>query len=90
MSEALGVAKPDQAFFTAALDRMGGPDPGDVAYVGDRVDNDVAPAARADLRAVWLRRGPWSLLQRDTTGAAALEVHGLDELVARVDEAWAR
>jgi FMN phosphatase YigB (HAD superfamily) len=39
MSEALGVAKPDPAFFARALELMGGPDPRDVAYVGDRAKN---------------------------------------------------
>lgn len=88
MSEALGVAKPDPAFFAAALRLMGDPDPGDVAYVGDRVDNDVLPATAAGLRAVWLRRGPWGLLGEDATGAAALEVRSLTELVGTVDAAF--
>jgi len=88
MSEALGVAKPDPAFFSAVLDLLGRPAPGDVAYVGDRVDNDVRPAAAAGLRPVWIRRGPWGLLHRDDAGDAALEVHSLDELVDRVAELW--
>src|SRR5688572_10046739 len=37
MSDELGVAKPEPAFFTRALELMGGPDPAQVAYVGDRV-----------------------------------------------------
>lgn len=88
MSEALGVAKPDPAFYAAALRLMGDPDPARVAYVGDRVDNDVLPAAAAGLRPVWLRRGPWGLLGEDTTGAAALEVRSLAELVERVGAAF--
>jgi HAD superfamily hydrolase (TIGR01549 family) len=88
MSDALGVAKPDPAFFTAVLNALNGPEPGNVAYVGDRVDNDVAPAAAAGLRAVWLRRGPWGALQQDTDGAAALVVRTLGELVDRIDETF--
>ena len=88
MSQALGVAKPDPAFFARALELMGAPRPADVAYVGDRVDNDVRPAAAAGLRPVWVRRGPWSLLQADPDGAAALEVHSLTELVERIGEAF--
>ena len=38
--------------------------PGEVAYVGDRVDNDVLPAAAAGLVAIHVRRGPWGRLQR--------------------------
>jgi HAD superfamily hydrolase (TIGR01549 family) len=89
MSEAIGVHKPDADFFTTTLHLLGDPDPGDVAYVGDRVDNDVAPAARAGLRPVWIRRGPWALLHRDTDHDAALEVRTLDELVDRAGELWA-
>jgi FMN phosphatase YigB (HAD superfamily) len=38
-------------------------EPSEVAYVGDRVDNDVLPALAAGLVAVHVRRGPWGLLQ---------------------------
>jgi HAD superfamily hydrolase (TIGR01662 family) len=90
MSEAMGVSKPDPAFFTRTLELMGSPDPSAVAYVGDRVDNDVEPSAAAGMRAVWIRRGPWGLLHHDTDGAAHLVVRSLDELVERIGEAWAR
>ncbi|HVM23892.1 MAG TPA: HAD family hydrolase [Candidatus Limnocylindrales bacterium] len=88
MSEGLGVFKPDPAFFARALELMGSPDPADVAYVGDRVDNDVVPAAAAGMRAVWIRRGPWGMIQRLDGAAPALTVGGLDELVARIGEVW--
>lgn len=88
MSDALGVAKPDPAFFGKALELMGSPAASDVAYVGDRVDNDVVPAAAAGLRAVWVRRGPWALLQRDRAGTAALVVGELAGLTARLDRLW--
>jgi FMN phosphatase YigB (HAD superfamily) len=88
MSGRLGVAKPDPAFFARALELMASPDPADVAYVGDRVDNDVRPAAAAGMRAVRIRRGPWGLLQDDTDGVAALVVGSLDELAARMPEAF--
>ena len=63
MSDAMGVAKPDPAFFRRALELMGDPAPGDVAYVGDRPDNDVRPAADAGMRPVWIRRGPWGVIE---------------------------
>ncbi len=89
MSEGIGVAKPDPAFFAKALELMGGPHPGSVAYVGDRVDNDVLPSARAGMRAVWLQRGPWGVIQRPPDGVQpALSVGSLDELVERIGEAW--
>jgi FMN phosphatase YigB (HAD superfamily) len=89
MSETLGVAKPAPSFFAEALRLMGDPDPATVAYVGDRIDNDVIPAAAAGMRAVWIRRGPWGVIQSLPTDVQpALIVRSLDELVERVGEAW--
>jgi len=88
MSEALTVSKPDPVFFGEALRLMGDPDPSEVAYVGDRVDNDVLPSAAAGMRSVWLHRGPWGFLHRDPDGVAALEIRSLAELVRRVEELW--
>jgi HAD superfamily hydrolase (TIGR01509 family) len=88
MSEALGVSKPDPAFFTRALELIGNPLPADVAYVGDRVDNDVLPARRAGMRPVWLRRGPWGVIQSLPNPAGVLILETLEELVGRWDELW--
>lgn len=89
MSGAMGVAKPDPGFFGQALALMKSPEPGSVAYVGDRLDNDVRPATAAGMRAVWLRRGPWGVIQRIGEGTRpALTVGSLDELVERIGEAW--
>jgi HAD superfamily hydrolase (TIGR01549 family) len=89
MSEAMGVAKPDPAFFARTLALLGAPDPSEVAYVGDRIDNDVRPAAEAGMRAVWIRRGPWGVIQHLDRATPALTVDSLSELVERIDEAWA-
>lgn len=70
MSEELGAAKPDPRFYDLALAAMGDPDPSTVAYVGDRVDNDVRPAVAHGLRAVHLRRGPWGILGEQDDGTA--------------------
>lgn len=86
MSEELGVAKPDRAFFARSLELLGSPDPATVAYVGDRVDNDITGAREAGLRAIWIRRGPWGRLQEDTDRDAHLAVWSLDELVRRLPE----
>jgi FMN phosphatase YigB (HAD superfamily) len=53
--------------------------PGEVAYVGDRVDNDVLPAVAAGMVAVHIRRGPWGRLQR-TPPEATLELDDLSSL----------
>ena len=89
MSETLGLAKPEPAFFERTLELMGAPDPASVAYVGDRVDNDVMPAIDAGMRAVWLRRGPWGVIQRMPPNVSpALVVDSLEELARRIGEAW--
>lgn len=74
-SASLGVQKPDPAFFERLVELVGAA-AHEVAYVGDRVDNDVLPAAAAGLVAVHVRRGPWGRLQR-TPPEATL---GLDDL----------
>ena len=61
-SESLGVEKPDPAFFLSVASMLGVP-PEAVAYVGDRIDNDVRPAAALGMRAIFLRRGPWAWVQ---------------------------
>jgi HAD superfamily hydrolase (TIGR01549 family) len=89
MSDEMGVAKPAAAFFERALELMGNPPAAEVAYVGDRMDNDILPALAAGMRAIWLRRGPWGVIQEPPQGVwPALTVSTLDELVARVGEAW--
>ncbi|HEY7379713.1 MAG TPA: HAD family hydrolase [Gaiella sp.] len=79
-SVSLGARKPHVAFF-AGLVALLGRAPGEVAYVGDRVDNDVVPAVAAGLVAVHVRRGPWGRLQ-DASGQAQLVVESLAELPA--------
>jgi FMN phosphatase YigB (HAD superfamily) len=49
-----------------------------IAYVGDRIDNDVAPALAAGTVAVRIRRGPWGYVQEPPEGA--LRIRSLDEL----------
>jgi HAD superfamily hydrolase (TIGR01509 family) len=60
-SAAWGVEKPAPEFFERVVSECGCA-PGQIAYVGDRVDNDVLPARAAGMRAVHLRRGPWGHL----------------------------
>jgi FMN phosphatase YigB (HAD superfamily) len=78
-----GVSKPDPAFFARLVAELG-LEPGEIAYVGDRVDNDVVPAAAFGLVAVHLRRGPWGVIQAAWPEAsrAALSAGSLDEIAA--------
>jgi HAD superfamily hydrolase (TIGR01509 family) len=77
-----GVEKPDPAFF-ARIARETGRAADEIAYVGDRVDNDVVPALAAGMTAVHVRRGPWGLLHDTPTGAIGID--SLDELPEALD-----
>ncbi|HKG27182.1 MAG TPA: HAD family hydrolase [Thermomicrobiales bacterium] len=63
-SQRWGVEKPSAAFYDLVERSMGVP-AAEIAYVGDRVDNDVIPAVRAGMFSVFLRRGPWGYLHAD-------------------------
>jgi FMN phosphatase YigB (HAD superfamily) len=52
--EELGIFKPDPALYRAALAR-GGVAPDRALMVGDRLDNDVAPAAALGMATAWVR-----------------------------------
>jgi HAD superfamily hydrolase (TIGR01549 family) len=56
-----GVEKPDPAFFRRIVVETG-VEPGEIAYVGDRLDNDVLPAVAMGMTGVFLRRGPWGTI----------------------------
>jgi FMN phosphatase YigB (HAD superfamily) len=61
-----GVSKPDPAFFARITTELALP-PSAIAYVGDRVDNDIRPAHAAGMTAVFIRRGPWGWIQAGRT-----------------------
>jgi FMN phosphatase YigB (HAD superfamily) len=87
-SDEWGVTKPDTGFFDK-LAAVSGFERGETAYVGDRLDFDIGPAARAGLFTVWIRRGPWGYILRPgdppgvadvPDGAPSLTVASLSEL----------
>ena len=51
-----GAKKPETALFEAAL-RQAGCLPAEAAMVGDRLDNDIAPAKRLGMRTVRILQG---------------------------------
>lgn len=73
-----GVRKPAPEFF-ARVAAEAGRAPGEIAYVGDRVDFDVLPARAAGMVAVHVRRGPWGYLQAGAE-RAHIQVDSLAEL----------
>lgn len=80
-SDGWGVAKPDPAFFAKVVEAAG-MDPPQIAYVGDRVDNDVVPARAAGMWPILIRRGPWGRAQWSwpEAGEARHRIESLHEL----------
>ncbi len=72
-----GVEKPAPEFFERIVEESGRA-ASEVAYVGDRVDNDVVPALAAGMVAVHIRRGPWGHLHEPPAGA--IRIRSLSEL----------
>lgn len=77
-SDGWGVEKPSPEFFAKVVDAAGCA-PAEIAYVGDRVDNDVVPAAAAGLVSVFVIRGPWGWLH--WSGARRQEAERADLVV---------
>jgi len=59
-----GVSKPDPRFFAKVIEAAAEP-AGSIAYVGDRLDNDVLPSLAAGMTAVFVRRGPWGWMHAE-------------------------
>ncbi len=79
ISEELGAAKPDPAFFEIALARLGRPAPEEVLVVGDSLSSDIAGGAAAGLDTCWFNPAG---RPRDHGPAATYEIRRLDELPA--------
>jgi HAD superfamily hydrolase (TIGR01509 family) len=77
-----GVEKPAPEFFRRISEAVE-LEPAEIAYVGDRVDNDVEPALAAGMTAVHVRRGPWGYLHDPP--ADAIKIRSLDELEEALD-----
>ncbi|UPY36434.1 HAD family hydrolase [Sediminicoccus sp. KRV36] len=71
-----GVSKPDPDFFARVL-KATGTEPARIAYVGDRLDNDVAPARAAGLHPVFIPRGIWG----EVHDAEARDVRRIESLL---------
>ncbi len=57
LSGEIGVGKPEQGIFQHAL-AQAACDPKEAAMIGDRLDFDIAPAKRAGMLTIRVRRGP--------------------------------
>lgn len=81
VSATLRAIKPSPDFFRRLAEMAGCP-PEEIAYVGDRIDNDVIPARAAGMVPIFLRRGPWGFIQgrRPDAGQARLVIDSLLQL----------
>jgi FMN phosphatase YigB (HAD superfamily) len=75
------LAKPSSEFFARVVEEAGCSRES-ILYVGDRPDNDIAPAQRAGLATAWIRRGPWGYILEDATleEACLFRLRDLSEL----------
>lgn len=78
ISEELGVAKPDPAFFGTVLDRLDRPDPRGVLVVGDSLTSDIAGGAASGLDTCWFNPAA----RPRAAAAPTYEIRRLDELPA--------
>ncbi|MFJ6212549.1 HAD family hydrolase [Streptomyces sp. NPDC092296] len=72
--------KPDPLFFDRLAQAVPHP-AADILYVGDRIDNDIRPAAAARLATALIRRGPWATIQWHTPEARTLPDLRIDTLL---------
>jgi FMN phosphatase YigB (HAD superfamily) len=81
----MGVEKPSSGFFARIVTEAGCA-PDEIAYVGDRLYNDIRPALAAGMLAVLMRRGPWGYIHAADPDAAQahLRIDSLAELPARL------
>jgi FMN phosphatase YigB (HAD superfamily) len=80
------LEKPSAAFFEKIARELTMA-PESVAYVGDRLDNDILPALSVGMIPVFIRRGPWGFLhaQRPEAACARIRLESLSELPAALD-----
>ena len=58
-SAEVGMSKPDLEIFRTALDKVKCL-PADAYMIGDRLDNDIEPAAQIGMHTIWVRQGSFA------------------------------
>jgi HAD superfamily hydrolase (TIGR01549 family) len=79
-SDDWGASKPDPLFFER-LTEVVPAGPGEMLYVGDRVDNDIRPAREAGMHTALVHRGPWATIQWNTQEAEKLPTFRVESLL---------
>jgi len=86
-SDDWGVSKPDPVFFERVVEAAG-LGTSEIMYVGDRLDNDIRPAAKVGIRTALIRRGPWAIIQQndpDAMQVPTIRINSLVELPSRIE-----
>ncbi|WP_039637803.1 HAD family hydrolase [Streptomyces sp. 769] len=78
-SDDWGASKPDPEFFVRVAEVVPFM-PGEILYVGDRVDNDLRPGAAAGMHTALVHRGPWATIQWNTSEARELPTFRVETL----------
>ncbi|MFJ9214209.1 HAD family hydrolase [Streptomyces sp. NPDC102264] len=78
-SDDWGASKPDLLFFERVAEVVPY-EPGEILYVGDRLENDVKPAIAAGMPTALIHRGPWATIQWNSDDAKRLPTLRIDSL----------
>lgn len=66
-SAEVGFDKPDARIFTWAME-MAGCRPEEAMMIGDRIDNDIIPAAKLGMHTIWVRQGMFRFVDVEKCG----------------------
>ncbi len=89
LSEEEGLHKPDRAIFERALN-LADADASNCVMIGDRLDNDIAPALELGMRTVWLCPPARSNAVVNTEGNLQIQAHRatLDRIAQHRFDQW--
>ncbi len=80
-SSDVGVSKPNPIIFETALEKAGC-SAAEAVMIGDRIDNDIAPAKSLGINTVWIRQGYGGLQSPEKFGCAPdFTVNSLKEIL---------
>ncbi|MEU6506606.1 HAD family hydrolase [Streptomyces sp. NPDC046942] len=78
-SDDWGASKPDPAFFRRVAEAVPF-NKDEILYVGDRIDNDIRPAAATGMHTALVHRGPWATIQWRSAEAERLPTFRVESL----------
>ena len=86
ISEKVGAAKPDRAFFDYVMQDIGCPDPSVYCVIGDSLTSDIEGANRAGMDAVWLCHGENSDTQGRIVRHILKDIRDLPDYLKRQEQ----